>query len=111
MPWKRKGLYRLPHGQPKGGFKHRVAEELRLLLDIPYGEAQILVRAVVKVLQDAVQKSETVEIEGLGTFWWKPEKARVYKNLQGQPDGLFFMPARKVLQFTPDPSLSEGPLL
>jgi len=69
------------------------------------GDANSAIKALVKVIQDALKSGEVVSLSGLGSFRSKPRKARQGRNPKtGQ---IIPVPAGKKVSFKPTTTLRK----
>ncbi len=85
--------------------KPDIVKQVADLSGLNLGDANNAIKALVKVIQEALKKGEVVSLSGLGSFRSKPRKARQGRNPKtGQ---IIPVPAGKKVSFKPTTTLRK----
>ena len=85
--------------------KPEVVKRVSEKAHITQGDANRAIKALVKVIQEALKNGETVSLSGLGSFRAKPRKARQGRN--PKTGELIPVPPGKKVSFKPTTTLRK----
>lgn len=85
--------------------KPEVVRQVSEIAGITQGDANRAIKALVKVIQEALKKGETVSLSGLGSFRAKPRKARQGRN--PKTGEIIPVPPGKKVSFKPTTTLRK----
>ncbi len=85
--------------------KPEVVKSVAEAAGLTYGDANRGIKALVKVIQDALKKSEVVSLSGLGSFRTKNRKARQGRN--PKTGEIIPVPPGKKVSFKPTTTLRK----
>jgi nucleoid DNA-binding protein len=85
--------------------KPEVVKSVAEVAGLTYGDANRGIKALVKVIQDALKKGEVVSLSGLGSFRTKNRKARQGRN--PKTGEIIPVPPGKKVSFKPTTTLRK----
>jgi DNA-binding protein HU-beta len=85
--------------------KPEVVRQVSEIAGITQGDANRAIKALVKVIQEALKKQETVSLSGLGSFRSKARKARQGRN--PKTGEIIPVPPGKKVSFKPTTTLRK----